>query len=76
MVLPHKNCQKHEKTILENFSWFKKKVRFTTQVLWFYHIFGVVITHKNNVLPHKNFLFLMYRARNTKCQYLIGNELL
>ena len=63
MVLPHKNWQKHEKKILKNFSWSQKKVRFTTQVLWFYHIFGVVITHKNNVLPHKKILFLIYNLK-------------
>jgi hypothetical protein len=45
---------KTRKKILPNFSWPQKKVRFTTQFLLFYHIFGVVITHNNNVLPHKN----------------------
>jgi hypothetical protein len=55
--------QKHEKKNLENFSWSPNKVCFTTQVLWFYHIFGVVITHKINVLPHKKILFLIYNLK-------------
>jgi hypothetical protein len=41
VVSPHKDCQKYEKKILENFSWCQKKVRITTQVFSYF----VVLPH-------------------------------
>jgi hypothetical protein len=69
-VLPHKNSQKKKKKFILFFLKRPQKMcvlshKFS-KMLWFYHTFSVVIIHKNNVLPHKKYLFLIYKILYTK----------